>query len=563
MGAWLTACPDWEQRFLCGQTLVPDLPLFTEEAAKALRVYKRLRVPDMHGKPTLGEVSGPWVFPIVEAIFGSYDPDNNVRMIQEFFWVIPKKNGKSSSAAAIMVEALILNRRPEGEYILVAPTKGVADIVFLQASGTIRADPELEKLFQLQPHIRKITHRRTGATLQVKAADTDVITGGKQVGTLIDETHVFADKAAAAEIFIEIRGAMAARPDGFLIQITTQSKSPPAGVFKAELTRARDVRDGKLILPLLPIIYELPQSLGREAWKDERYWSLINPNLNRSVSLDFLRRELESAERQGAAQLALFASQHFDVEIGIGLQTDRWAGADYWEQRADTSLTLNELLDRSEVVTVGIDGGGLDDLLGLAVLGREKKTRRWLLWTHAWAHPIVLERRKEIAPRLLDFEKDGDLTLVGEIGQDVIGVCSIIEIIERRGLLPEKEGIGVDRAGITEIVDALARRGFSADQGGMIVAVQQGWALTPTIKTAERQLAGPYFAHSGSRLMDWCVGNAKVEPKGNAILITKQVSGSAKIDPLMATFDAVACMALNPEAAGAFIYNERDAIILA
>jgi phage terminase large subunit-like protein len=35
-------------------------------------------------------------------------------------------------------------------------------------------------------------------------------------------------------------------------------------------------------------------------------------------------------------------------------------------------------------------------------------------------------------------------------------------------------------------------------------------------------------------LLAWAVSNARVEPKGNAIVITKQASGAAKIDPLMA-----------------------------
>jgi phage terminase large subunit-like protein len=46
--------------------------------------------------------------------------------------------------------------------------------------------------------------------------------------------------------------------------------------------------------------------------------------------------------------------------------------------------------------------------------------------------------------------------------------------------------------------------------------------------------------------MAWAVANARVEPKGKAIIITKQASGSAKIDPLMAAFNAVAWTASNP-----------------
>ena len=48
--------------------------------------------------------------------------------------------------------------------------------------------------------------------------------------------------------------------------------------------------------------------------------------------------------------------------------------------------------------------------------------------------------------------------------------------------------------------------------------------------------------------MAWAVGNAKQVQQGNAILITKQASGTAKIDPLMALFDAVAILATNPRA---------------
>ena len=63
------------------------------------------------------------------------------------------------------------------------------------------------------------------------------------------------------------------------------------------------------------------------------------------------------------------------IEIGLALRSDRWAGADFWEQATDDTLTLDGLLERSEVVVMDIDGGGLHDLLGLALRGREKGTR--------------------------------------------------------------------------------------------------------------------------------------------------------------------------------------------
>ena len=546
---WCTSCPDWCDRLLSERSLVPDLPLFREEAERAVRIFKRLRIPDMHGKPAMGDVAGPWLYPIVEAIFGSYDPDAHSRMIQEFFWLIPKKNTKTSSAAAIAIVAMILNRRPEAEFVLVAPTKEIADISFKQASGTIRADHALDALFQTQGHIRKITHRTMGASLQVRAADTDVITGGKQVGTIVDELHVLADKAEAADILVEIRGALAARPDGFLIIITTQSKKPPAGVFRAELNKARAVRDGRLRLPLLPILYELPPELSKDnGWRDRRYWPLLNPNLGRSVSLEFLERELESAEREGVAQLALFASQHFNVEIGIGLSTDNWIGAEFWAASPAARIaSLADLTARCEVIVVGIDGGGLDDLLGLTLLGRERGTGRWLAWSRAWAHKIVLERRREIAPRLLDFEKEGTLTIVETPGADVAAVADIVCEIEAEGLLAEKQAIAVDSVGIVDIVDELTseERGIALER---IVGISQGWKLNGAIKTTERKLAGGELIHDGSALMAWCAGNAKVEPKGNAVTITKQVSGAAKIDPLMSLFNAVSLMATNPQA---------------
>ncbi len=555
MTGWQTAVPDWEDRILARRSLVPQLPLFRDEADKALRTFRRLRLPDVQGRPTLGEAAGPWFLDIVAALFGSYDRATDRRLIQEVFVLTPKKNGKSTYSAGLIVTAIILNRRPAAEYLLIAPTKEIADISFRQAEGMIKADPALTKLFHIQRHIRTITDRRSDSTIKIKAADTDAITGSKSTGCLIDETHEFAHKARAAEVFLEVRGALAARPDGFVFQISTQSKTTPAGVFLAELMRARAVRDGRMILPLLSVIYELPYRLARDGgWKARP--ELVNPNLGRSVDTEWLARETMAAEEEGAEKLALFASQHFNVEIGLALHSDRWAGADFWERQADQLLTFDLLLERSEVVCIGIDGGGLDDLLGLAVLGRDAKTRDWLLWSHAWAHTSVLDRRKSEAPRLRDFEARGDLTIVAELGEDVRELAEICATVDATGKLAM---VGLDPVGIGAVVDALAEKGI---EGNRVAGVTQGWKLTGAIKTAERKLAEGTLWHCGQPMMAWSVGNARVEPKGNAIVITKQASGTAKIDPLMAALDAVSLMSTNPEAQPPPFYERHGLLVL-
>ena len=187
---------------------------------------------------------------------------------------------------------------------------------------------------------------------------------------------------------------------------------------------------------------------------------------------------------------------------------------------------------------------------GLAVIGRDRQDRTlWRLWARAWAHPIVLKRRKEIAETLKDFSADGDLVFCEEPTQDIREVADVCERLRDAGLLPEQLGIGVDKLGLPAIVDELVERGFGlADEGGMITGISQGGYLNPAIQGMARKLADGTLKHAGQPLMAWCVGNAKVELKGSSRAITKQAAGVAKIDPLIAAFNAAMLMARNPEA---------------
>lgn len=538
--------------------MVASKPLFQQSADIALKVFKALKLVDVLGSPTIGEVTRQWVYDFVGAVFGAYDPVAKKRLIKEFFLLISKKNTKSTLAAGIMMTALILNDRESCELVIVAPTKEVAGNSFNPMRDMIRADADLRAMFNVSEHTKTITHRGTNATLKVVAAENDSAAGIKATYVLIDELWVFGKRANASAMLQEVTGGLISRPEGFVISLTTMPDESPAGVMKEKLDYARGVRDGEIIDPrFLGVLYEFPKKFIEDgSYIQQKNWYITNPNLEASVGLeelgDILRKAKESHDKN-TLQTAL--AKHLNVEIGISLRANRWAGAEFWAEASDV-FTLDDLISQSEVIAMGGDGGGLDDLLGGAVLGRlpivvghdydeitreRRPIKPWKLWTHAWCHPIALERRKQDEPRYRDFEADGDLTVVKFVGQDTAEFADIALKVYKANKL---DRVGLDPLMVGDLIDDLLEAGIPEDK---IVGVPQGYKISGYQKTAERRIASKYMTHNGQRMMDWCVGNARVVVKGSGSMLSKGESGNGKIDPLIASFNAVALMSENPQ----------------
>lgn len=552
-GIWNFACPDWFERLQQGRSLIPDLPIDPEKAEKGLRIFEKLRVPDIDDKPTLGEACGPWFKDIVRTIFGSVD-DDGVRHVAEIFALVGKKNSKTTYSGGLILACLLANKIPRAEILFVGPTQEIADTAFQQAVGMIEEDEEgyLQKRFHVQDHRKVIRDRVTKAFIKIKTFDMKVMTGSKPVIVLLDELHIMGSISYATRVIRQIRGALVRRRDSLFVIITTQSDEEPAGAFKAELEYARGVRDGRIKgnVRMLPVLYEFPEAMQideNKPWMDPRHWPMVMPNLGRSLHLESMMADFEAEREKGDDAIQIWASQHLNVQVGLALHGGRWIGSDYWPGASDKRITIDYLIKECDCIVAGIDGGGLDDLLGLNLTGRHKVTRRWLTWGRAWAQQDVFSRRKEIAERLRDFEKDGDLVVCKGATQDIVEVADILQQIWETGLMPEKGAIGLDPQAVAALVDEITSRGIPDDA---LVAVSQGFRLSAAIWGAERKLKDGTLKHCGSKLLSWCVGNAKAEQSGNAVLITKKAAGKAKIDPVIALFNAVTLMSRNPEARG-------------
>jgi phage terminase large subunit-like protein len=552
---WTTACPDWQERIVNDQTMTPCAPLFPTAAAKGMAIFDELNIVDAGIK--FGQCR-PWFREFAEQLYGAYcdvpgHPDEGRRLIRTFFMLIPKKNAKSTLAAGIMLTAILLNWRPEAEYIILSPTKEVAENSWKPLLAAIESDDELSAKFKIQKAQKIVTHIGTNSTLKVVAADSATVVGKKATGVFVDELHEFGKVAKAEDMLLEATGGLMSRPEGFVIYATTQSSEPPAGVFKKELSYARKVRDGAANDPTyLPIIYEFPDSyLAKPAklYTLPQNWHIVNPNLGATVDVEILTQKISKAGQDGEDSIQGVYSKHLNVQIGLDLGADAWPAAQLWEENRHSYVrTLKELQEVSEVVTAGIDGGGLDDLLALTFVGRLKKGHesqpdRYVSWSHCWANEIVLKRRPEIADRLRDFEREGHLTIPTVIGEDVKQLAELVKGVHATDLLA---GVGIDPARIASLLTALEDAGIPTHDTEFVVKVRQGWSLYSAMLWMERALGEGRFYHAGQPIVDWAVGNAKVIPRGNAMLVTKEISGKAKIDPVMSNFNASELMSHNP-----------------
>src|SRR5262249_28422951 len=146
-----------------------------------------------------------------------------------------------------------------------------------------------------------------------------------------------------------------------------------------------------------------------------------------------------------------------------------------------------------------------DDLFGLVVMGRERGTKRWLVWSKGWCFRKVLERRKSIATALLGFEKAGELIIIDDniegegVIPDIPSIVAIVKQIDDAGIL---SCVAMDPEGLGAMVDALAEIGVTQEDKRLFGIDQRGHKLMNALRSIERKLIDGTFRHSDSGLLN-------------------------------------------------------------
>jgi hypothetical protein len=370
-------------------------------------------------------------------------------MIRELILLVPKKNSKTTNGALLMLTALLLNQRPNAPMIMTAPVQDVAEIAFSAVAGAIALDPVLDEEAARARSPEDDRAPGDEGELQIMTFDPAVLTGQKLIAALIDELHVVAKMGKAASALRQIRGGMLPYPEAFLATSRRRARNRRPASSLPSCEGARDPRRHAARARCCRCCTSSRRKIQKpkELWQDPARLAAGHAErrpIDHDRAADRGVRDREGDERGGAARLGVAAPERRDRP-----------------RAALESLGRRRLLGKGRCRTHARRAArtqrGRDDRdrrrrprrhARRAVLGRTADGE-WLLWSHAWIHPIVLERRKAEADRYRDFERDGDLTICAQRpGEDVDAVADIVEQVEASGLL---DRVGVDPVGIGEI----------------------------------------------------------------------------------------------------------------
>lgn len=171
---------------------------------------------------TKGELTGqplilePWQRDqIIRPLFGWLRRKDSLRKHRTAYIEIPKKNGKSSLAAAMALKLLFSDNEPGAEIYSAAADKEQAKIVFSTAQTMVEQNEHLSQ--RARVYRNSIAVEKTGSFYKALSSDAFTKHGINPHGIVFDELHAQPDR----ELWEVLTTGVAARRQPLVIAITT------------------------------------------------------------------------------------------------------------------------------------------------------------------------------------------------------------------------------------------------------------------------------------------------------------------------------------------------------
>ncbi len=483
-----------------------------------------------------GELAGTplfledWQKAVFANLFGWQRPDGS-RRYRECLLYVPRKNSKTTMAAAIVNVVLYLDDEPGGELYSTAGEREQARIAFEIVDGMIENEPELRRRADRMKYSIQVGTQ----VYRYVSADSRLKYGFNSSLVLNDELHVHKTR----DLIDAMETSVGARRQPLIVHLTT-ADFDRVSICNEKLKYAKAVRDGVFEdESFLPVIYET----SRDAkWRTRRVWAAANPNLGVSVKADYIAAQCRKAENNPAYQ-ETFRRLHLNVQTQTATV---WLPLSVWDgckgkvdaealrgRKCIAALDLSSTLDVTAAVLLFRDDRDVYDVLPFFWVPEEN------------AH----ERQKRDKVPYVSWAQRGLIEMTP-------GNVVDYDFIEHRlGELASEydiEEYAADPWNATQLLTNLAKSGCT------VVEVRQGFkTMSPPMKEYGRILKAKRFRHGGNPVLRWMFGNLVVrqDPAGN--IKPDKEKATEKIDGQTAIVTGLARWIVNTGPAGGAYKGRR------
>lgn len=472
----------------------------------------------------------PWQIFIVCNIFGWVEKSTGFRKYGEAYICVPRKNAKSTLAAAIGLYMLVADGEYGAEVYSGATKEKQAMEVFRPALLMAKKTPGLRKWFGIECAVKSIYREEDGSRFEPVVGNPG--DGASPSCAIVDEYH----EHETPILHDTMQTGMGAREQGLLLDITTAGSNTegPCHILQDDIEK---MLDG--LAPenenLFGIIYTVtvPEELegtpeAENFWKTEDALRMANPNYGVSVFEEFLKKAQRQAIQSSHKQ-NVFKTKHLNIWVNAATA---WMNMDAWRRQGNPKLKLEDF--EAEQCFEGVDLARKIDLASRAKLFM-KRIDDATHYYYFGRHYIPKARATDGDHQ--HYEKwVGDGKLV-----PIDGIEIKLGLIQREIRDDFKrfdyQCCAFDPWSAQQMRQELEDE-FSDE---VIIEIDQTTKnLSDAMKEVEAAVLAGRFHHDGDPVMAWAMSNVIAREDNNENLFPrKEKHGKNKIDPVSALLNAM------------------------
>ncbi len=453
----------------------------------------------------------------ISALFGFVDSKTGFRKYREAFFMVARKNGKSTMLAGIALYMLLADGEAGAEVYSVATKKDQAKIIFDEVCHMVSQSPYLRK------HIKKrksdLYFSASMSKLQPLGKNSDTLDGLNSSCVILDEAHAVKDR----NLYEVMKQSQSARTQPLFVTITTAGTVREC-IFDDMYSYACKVADGVITDPtFLPIVYELD---SKAEWKDPGAWFKPNPGLGRIKKLEDLMAKVERA-KQSPKDLSGILCKDFNVR-----ETLYNAWLDFDTINNESTFSLEDF--RGCYAIGGADLSLTTDLTCATVLMLNPETRQRYVWQMYWLPEDNFNQR--VAEEKIPYDKWREAGLVRLCRGNTIDYSDVtawfLELVNEHGITPL--WVYYDSWSARYWVDEMEGYGFKMER-----CIQGAKTLSLPMQNLGADLQAKKVNYNNNPILKWCLTNTAIQEDRNGNIVPKKASSpKQRIDGTASLLDA-------------------------